>query len=277
MFLFTRTSRLNYLIAHFSKPYVALVDGIVMGGGAGLSMHGDFRVATERTLFAMPECGIGLFPDVGAAFFLQARAPPPAGRALALWLGVTGARLSGAELKQAGLATHCVHSSQLPQLEEQIKGLGAKASDRSVLNALLCDAEAAAPCGAASALADKLPVLERCFSQGSLLDVKKALEREAAGGSAFAADVLSDMRKKSPLSMAVAFELFKRAQGAPLGAVLQLDYLLAQHFSHDRCGRTHRRLSLHFLPAFRAQNITAHATSCARAGAPWLLCASSLS
>jgi enoyl-CoA hydratase/carnithine racemase len=81
--------RLNYLISHLAKPYIALIDGITMGGGAGVSMHGPFRVATERTLFAMPECAIGLLPDVGASHFLPRLHP-----GLGLYLGLTGARLT---------------------------------------------------------------------------------------------------------------------------------------------------------------------------------------
>ena len=108
--------RLNYLIARLSKPHVALLDGITMGGGAGVSVHGAFRVATERTLFAMPECAIGLFPDVGGSYFL-----PRLPGGLGLYLGLTGARLRVrvdavwmAAFAQTGVAlpwdAHCIGS-----------------------------------------------------------------------------------------------------------------------------------------------------------------------
>lgn len=89
MFFFF-TSRLNYLIGTYKKPYIALINGITMGGGVGLSIHGKYRVATEKTLFAMPETAIGLFPDVGATYFL----PRLKGK-LGLYLGLTGYRLKG--------------------------------------------------------------------------------------------------------------------------------------------------------------------------------------
>ena len=109
---FFRTEyRLNYALARLGTPHVALLDGVAMGGGAGVSVHGPFRVATERTLFAMPECGIGLFPDVGTTHFL-----PRLAGGLGAWLGLTGARLTGADALAAGVATHFIPSSRLPAL-----------------------------------------------------------------------------------------------------------------------------------------------------------------
>ncbi|KAF5749888.1 Beta-hydroxyisobutyryl-CoA hydrolase 1 [Tripterygium wilfordii] len=99
---------LDYLLATYKKPLIALIDGIVMGGGAGLSMHATFRIVTENTVFAMPEAAIGLFPDVGASHFLS-RLPGYFGE----YLGLTGARLDGAEMLECGLATHFVYSKDL--------------------------------------------------------------------------------------------------------------------------------------------------------------------
>ncbi|RWR87395.1 3-hydroxyisobutyryl-CoA hydrolase 1 [Cinnamomum micranthum f. kanehirae] len=97
---------LNYVMATYQKPQVSLINGIVMGAGAGASMHGKFRVVTENTVFAMPETSLGLFPDVGASYFLS-RLPGFLGE----YLGLTGARLDGAEMLACGLATHFVLSS----------------------------------------------------------------------------------------------------------------------------------------------------------------------
>ena len=88
MRFFKSEYRLNYKIATFQKPYVALLDGITMGGGAGISVHGSFRIATERSVFAMPECGIGLIPDIGASYFLSMLP-----KSIGMYLGLTGARL----------------------------------------------------------------------------------------------------------------------------------------------------------------------------------------
>eukprot|EP00892_Ulva_mutabilis_P009292 jgi/Ulvmu1/6735/UM030_0070.1 len=123
--------QLDYLISRLasSSPsiiQVALMDGIVMGGGAGLCMPGPFRVATERTIFSMPECGIGLFPDVGASYFLQ-RLPP----GLGLLLALSGFRLKGPELLWAGLATHFIHSHKLPELEAALASPAGHSAARS--------------------------------------------------------------------------------------------------------------------------------------------------
>uniref|UniRef100_A0A3B4AE52 3-hydroxyisobutyryl-CoA hydrolase n=1 Tax=Periophthalmus magnuspinnatus TaxID=409849 RepID=A0A3B4AE52_9GOBI len=106
---------LNHAIGTCKKPYVALIDGITMGGGVGLSVHGRFRVATEKTLFAMPETGIGLFPDVGGGYFL----PRLQGK-LGLFLALTGFRLKGRDVHRAGVATHFVDSNKMPDLEREL-------------------------------------------------------------------------------------------------------------------------------------------------------------
>jgi enoyl-CoA hydratase len=109
---FREEYRLNWRIHTFPKPYVSLLDGITLGGGVGISVHGGFRVVTENTLLAMPETGIGFFPDVGATWFLP-RCPGEIG----MYLGLTGARLNGADCRYAGLATHAVPSARLEEIE----------------------------------------------------------------------------------------------------------------------------------------------------------------
>lgn len=121
---FKNEYRLNHLISRLTKPHVALIDGIVMGGGAGLSVHGNYRVATETTLFAMPECAIGLFPDVGTTFFL----PRACGLAAARWIALTGARLKGREVVESGVGTHFVKRTKLPELVEALARLSPAAA-----------------------------------------------------------------------------------------------------------------------------------------------------
>uniref|UniRef100_A0A8C8DRF3 3-hydroxyisobutyryl-CoA hydrolase n=1 Tax=Oryzias sinensis TaxID=183150 RepID=A0A8C8DRF3_9TELE len=106
---------LNNTIGSFKKPYIAFIGGITMGGGVGLSVHGRFRVATEKTLFAMPETAIGLFPDVGGGYFL----PRLQGK-LGLFLALTGFRLKGRDVQRAGVATHFVDSVKIPDLENEL-------------------------------------------------------------------------------------------------------------------------------------------------------------
>jgi 3-hydroxyisobutyryl-CoA hydrolase len=110
--------KLDHLIATYKKPYVAFIDGITMGGGVGLSLHAPFRIATENTVFAMPETNIGLFPDVGASFFL-----PRLAGSLGTYLALTSEQLKGVQTFYAGVATHYLHSSSLPDLEARLAEL----------------------------------------------------------------------------------------------------------------------------------------------------------
>lgn len=114
--------RLNHLLHSFPKPVVALMDGVTMGGGVGISVHGSHRVATERTLFAMPETAIGFFPDVGGSWFLS-RLPLETGT----WLGLTGARIKGHDVTEIGVATHFVPSAELAEVKARLfsDGIGA--------------------------------------------------------------------------------------------------------------------------------------------------------
>ena len=138
---FREEDALVYRISTLSKPHVALLDGIVMGGGAGLSLNGLFRVATERSLFAMPECVIGFFPDVGATHFLN-RLPGQVGLCCAL----TGLRLRGRELRDLGLATHYVDSAHLARMQTRLAGLGPSAANQDAVNNALREHESPDMC-----------------------------------------------------------------------------------------------------------------------------------
>lgn len=113
---FHREYILDFLIYQYPLPYIALMDGITFGGGVGLSIHGRYQVATENTVFSMPECAIGLFPDVGGSYFLSRMEG-----GLGMYLGLTGARLYGADVARTGLATHYIHSSFLPVFFRDLK------------------------------------------------------------------------------------------------------------------------------------------------------------
>lgn len=116
--------KLDHLIATYTKPYVALIDGITMGGGVGLSLHAPFRIATENTVFAMPETTIGFFPDVGGSFFL-----PRMDGEMGMYLALTSEQLKGVDVFWAGVATHYLHSSSLPDLEARLAELQFKDYD----------------------------------------------------------------------------------------------------------------------------------------------------
>jgi enoyl-CoA hydratase len=218
-------------IHRFTKPYIAVIDGITMGGGAGISVNGAYRVATERTLFAMPETAIGLFPDVGATRFLN-RCPGHIG----CYLGLTGARLGAADTLYCGFATHFVPRDQVAEL---VKALGRavwkteRKSDGvdAVLTRLIKDLGLAP-------LAALRPAIDRCFAGGSVEVILAALAAEAAGGGAhagWAAETRAGLLTKSPTSLKITLRQLMIGRDYDLEAALALEYRLTQHVmaAHD--------------------------------------------
>ena len=212
--------RLNRLIKTYPKPYVALLDGIVMGGGVGVSVHGRFRVATERTLFAMPETGIGFFPDVGGSHFL-----PHLPGDIGMYLGLTGARLKAADTLHVGVATHYVESERLPALREALS----EARDAAEVEATL--AGFASDPGPA-AIDDKRALIDRCFGKASLAEVLAAL---AAESDPWAAETLAGLVKKSPHLVAVSFEMIRRGRTMSFDDCMKMEFRLAMELApaHD--------------------------------------------
>jgi enoyl-CoA hydratase len=187
---------MNARIQAYPKPYLAVIDGITMGGGAGLSVHGRYRLATERTVFAMPETGLGLFPDVGGGWFLP-RLPGKTGA----WLALTGARLTGADCFALGLATHYVRSENLPPVK------AALAADPARVQAIL-DAAHEDP-GAAPVSAHR-EAIDRLFASSRAEEIFAALE---ADGGDWADQQLAVLRTKSPQTIKLTLRLL--AQNAP--------------------------------------------------------------
>lgn len=186
---------LNELIQRYTKPYITLIDGIVMGGGVGLSVHGEYRVAGDNTLFAMPETGIGYFPDVGGTYFL-----PRLGMATGQWLGLTGARLKIEQTCDLGIATHYIPSDKHVEFTEALgraKLDGTRESFEKILKRFNRKAPKAE---------DLNPSLGAFFAE-SAAEVLENLERD---GSEWALKQAGNMRKKSPLALAVTFEALKR-------------------------------------------------------------------
>ena len=191
---------LNIRIKRYPKPYVALMDGIVMGGGVGMSVHGSHRVAGDRTLFAMPEVGIGFFPDVGATYVLP-RLPGSTG----LWLALTGARIKTADVLALGLATHAVPSAEMDVVLEML------AAGEEIDDAL---ADHAAPTQPAPSERDRATI-DHCFSAESVAAILARLDSEANNGSEFAVEAARTLRTKCPTSMMIAYEQMRR--GSHLG------------------------------------------------------------
>ena len=183
MAFFASEYRLNTLIFNYPKPYIACLDGVTMGGGVGISVHGDVRIATENSTFAMPESGIGLFPDVGGGWFL-----PRLEGALGVWLALTGARLKGEDVLAAGVATHFVSSEALPALKANILKDGLAA-----LEGMQTTARAS--------FADHVDIMNACFGQDTVEAVYTAL---AADGGEWATKQLATLKTKSPTTMKTA-------------------------------------------------------------------------
>lgn len=190
---------LNTAIKNYRKPYVALIDGIAMGGGIGVSVHGSHRVAGDRFSFAMPEVGIGFFPDVGATWFLP-RMPGELGTYCAL----TGERFGAADGVAAGVATHRVPSARFPALLEALSGTV------SVYAALAAFSE---PAGQGPIMARK-SAIDRLFAGSEVERILDALDREAAsaGAADWAATTAAIIRTKSPLSLKLALAQVRRGK-----------------------------------------------------------------
>jgi enoyl-CoA hydratase len=197
---------LNHRIKHYPKPYVALIDGIVMGGGVGLSLHGTWRVAGDRYQFAMPEVGIGFFPDAGATHAL----PRLPGR-LGLWIALTGARIRADDGVYTGLATHRIASAQFAELEA---ALGTDEDVSEILKTFAAEA-------GGGVAARERATIDRCFAGGSVEAILASLD---ADGGAFAAAQAKAIREKSPLSLKIAFEQMQRGGALDFAEAMRTEF-----------------------------------------------------
>ncbi len=191
---------INHRIAHYPKPYVALMDGIVMGGGVGIAAHGRYRIVTERTRLAMPETGIGYVPDVGMTWLLP-KAPGEAGT----FMGLTGEIVGAADVIHAGLADACVPSERLPELVRALGTLSPGAEESSV-RAVVEWFEV--PAGD-SMLAREQALIDRCFSFDRVEEIMAALAREPGD---FASATRDTIARRSPTSLKLTLRLLRRGR-----------------------------------------------------------------
>lgn len=212
---------LVHLIGTLRMPYVALIDGITMGGGVGLSVHGRYRVATERTTFAMPETFIGLFPDVGGSHFL-----PRLSGELGTFLGLTSTRLAGWDVLSAGIATHYCPSRDLDDLQRALHDC---ASDRDVQAALRqhCAADAERP---AFSLAANQQQIDRCFAADTVEEIVANLRSDE---SDWAAKTLKALQPASPLSLKVTLRMLRAGRGLSLADCLRMEYRMVRRHCED--------------------------------------------
>lgn len=209
--------RMNDLLFGFAKPTVCFLDGIVMGGGAGLALPCRYRVATAATAFAMPETGIGFFPDVGGSWYLS-RLPGRVGA----WLALTGARLDGADCVRLGLATHYLPRDILPQVKAEI----AKSPDS--IETILSEAAAKPSVARIEAVWGDI---DRLFASRRIEDIVAVL---AAEPSLWAAQQLAEINRKAPLSCKLALRLLD--MGKSLGNFsdnMRLEYRAVSRMIHN--------------------------------------------
>ncbi len=205
---FVEEYALNLMIATYPKPYIALIDGICMGGGIGLSVHAPYRVATEHAAFAMPETAIGFFPDIGATFLLP-RLPGEIGT----YLGLTGLRMPGTDAMHAGFATHFVTRAALPALSR----------------ALAQDGPAAlgvhgAPLPAFSLAAERAAI-DHCFGAATVPEI---VQRLGAIGGVWAEKALAALRAVSPSALCWTLAAIRRGAGLTLPQALEAELALTR-------------------------------------------------
>lgn len=211
------SNRSSDLIFNYQKPYVALMDGLAMGGATYYSLPGKYCVATERTVYSMPETAIGYFNDAGSSYFL-----PRLSNNFGFYLGMTGARVKGFDLKKVGLATHYIESAKLDEVETEIVICKTHEEVARVLDKF----SSIAP-STASELDKIMPVINNCFGAAT---VEEIFENLKSDGSEFATKTLKTLNKMSPTSLKVTHRNLTLGKTSTLRECLKREWLLViQH------------------------------------------------
>ena len=208
---------LNHLIHTFPKPYIPLVDGISMGGGVGVSVHGSHKVATEKVMFAMPETAIGLFPDVGGSYFLP-RLPGELGTYLAL----TNSRLKGGDVVSGGIYDAYVESARIPELVDALVDADWSGDADAVADAVIGRFSREA---GTFALEAERACIDRCFAFDTVQDILDALD---ATDSPFAEEAAAAIRAKSPLMSAVSLKQLRLGRDLSFEDCMVMEYRMTQ-------------------------------------------------
>lgn len=211
---FATEYKLNARIFHFPKPFIALMDGITMGGGVGVSIHGSHRIVTEKTLFAMPEAAIGFFPDVGASYFLS-RMPGSIG----LYLGLTGVRLKGSDVLYAGIGTAYMNSDKLDHFVDILINEKAKTNDDvDKVVAQFAEDPGAAP------LDEYRDLIDAAFSENTIEDIFDHLGNIDHD---WARETLAVLKKLSPMSLKVIIEELANGSKMSFDDCMIMEYRIA--------------------------------------------------
>lgn len=215
---------LNKLIFHYPKPYIAFLDGITMGGGVGISIHGSHRVATDKLLFAMPETGIGFFPDVGGTYFLP-RLPD----FLGYYLGLTGARIKSEDCLDLGIAQFKVESTSLENIIDKLAAYSFDQDSNQAVSHILNEFRINSIHGNLFGLRSEI---KNCFSKTTMEDIVFELQES---NHAICQLALTELEKKSPTSLKVTLLALQKGTHLDFDGCMQQEYRLASRFgqSHD--------------------------------------------
>ncbi len=211
---------MNRYIANYSKPYISLIHGLTMGGGVGVSVYAKRRYASDNVVWAMPETAIGLFPDVGASYFLSRLG------AIGMYLGLTGTKLNALQLKTLGLVDAVIPHAYFPSLLSTLCELNLSEEPLACLDTVMRDLETTQ-----TADLPERKLIETCFDQDSVEAIMQTLLDD---GSVFATDTLAHLQKRSPTSLKITFEALRRGAHLNLSDALAQEYRLAY-----RCLRGH--------------------------------------
>ena len=230
--------KLDHLIATYSKPYVAFMDGITMGGGVGLSVHAPFRIATQNTVFAMPETTIGFFPDVGASFFL-----PRMDGEIGAYLALTSEQLKGVNAYLSGIATHYIDSTSLPDLEARLSELNFKDSQRlperlRIINDTIEEFTTGMPHDVPQQISGNVRMaIDYCFQEGfQIEEILSALQESVENPNTpddirkWADKTRKTILQRSPTSVKVALSQVRRGKKWNIAQTFQHEHNIASKF-----------------------------------------------
>lgn len=225
MQFFWHEYRLNHFIHQLNKPYIALMDGVTMGGGVGISLHGSHPVASERFVFAMPETGIGFFPDIGASYLLS-RCPGQFG----VYLGLTGNRLGATDARHIGLVKEVIHSDNFSNLLADL--IEADLSEEPDARVDACLQRYAMPIPANNVIKKSQSEIDACFNA---VDVEAIVASLNKIDDDWHRDTAKVLLQKAPLSLKVTLAQIQRAKNLDMADCIRMDYCLVGHFmqGHD--------------------------------------------
>lgn len=214
---FRNEFRSFYLIANYKKPYIALIDGVSFGGACGFAMNGKIRVATDRSVVSMPETSVGFFGASGSSYYLSRLR-----NNVGIFMGLTGVRLRGFDLKKVGLATHFVESKKLKQLEKSLE----QVDDSNEVTKTIA-MHSAIPMTIESEFDKILPRIEQCFDGGSVEEIYENLLKD---GSKWAKETIAAMNTKSPTSLKICHRQLYLGKMLTLSECLKMEFRIAiQH------------------------------------------------